>query len=156
DATDSRAIFNEALAVLIAGLTRQRLTFDGQHYQHRDVPIELRPLQQPYPPLWYPTHNPESIQYAARHGYNSVGLGPAAALAKQVDAYRQTWKEHRHEAGRLNGHVAEPKVGALRQVFVADTDEDALDTARSAYRDWYRSITKLWHAHNDHTYDELF
>jgi alkanesulfonate monooxygenase SsuD/methylene tetrahydromethanopterin reductase-like flavin-dependent oxidoreductase (luciferase family) len=156
DVVDSRAIFNEALAVLIAGLTRQRLTFDGRHYQYRDVPIELRPFQQPYPPLWYPTHKPESIEYAARHGYNFVGLGPAALLGQQVDAYWQIWRAHRHEAGRLNGHVAEPRVGALRQVFVADTDDEALATARTAYGNWYRSITKLWHEHGDHTYDEVF
>ena len=28
--------------------------------------MELQPFQQPYPPLWYPTHNPESVQYAAQ------------------------------------------------------------------------------------------
>src|ERR671937_2422464 len=61
DAAGTRAMFNEALAVLVAGLTHERLTFEGQHYQYRDVPMELHPLQQPYPPLWYPTHVPESV-----------------------------------------------------------------------------------------------
>jgi len=41
-------------------------------------------------------------------------------------------------------------------VFVADTDDEARETARTAYGDWYRSITKLWHEHDDHTYDEIF
>ncbi|MGH7961494.1 MAG: LLM class flavin-dependent oxidoreductase, partial [Candidatus Binatia bacterium] len=113
-------------------------------------------LQQPYPPLWYPTHNPESIEYAARNGYHFVGLGPAGLIRQQIDRYRQTWEAHRHESGRLNGHVAQPKLGALRQVFVADTDEEALAVARSAHKDWYRSITKLWHDHNDHNVDRLF
>jgi alkanesulfonate monooxygenase SsuD/methylene tetrahydromethanopterin reductase-like flavin-dependent oxidoreductase (luciferase family) len=156
DVAESRAIFDEALAVLVAGLTRRRLTFAGKHYRYQDVPIELQPLQQPYPPLWYPTHNPQSIEYAARNGFNFVGLGPADLLAGQIEAYWRTWEAHRHEAGRLNGHVAEPKVGALRQVFVADRDDEARTIARSAYEDWYRSITSLWHAHDDHTYDEIF
>ncbi len=124
DATGSRAIFDEALAVLVAGMTQERLTFEGQHYQYHDVPMELHPLQQPYPPLWYPTHNPESIEYAARHGSNFVGLGSAAQVRQQVEAYWQTWQAHRHEPGRFNGHVAEPKVGVLRQVCVADTDDE--------------------------------
>jgi alkanesulfonate monooxygenase SsuD/methylene tetrahydromethanopterin reductase-like flavin-dependent oxidoreductase (luciferase family) len=156
DPAGTRAIFNEALAVLIAGLTNPRLTFEGAHYHYRDVPMELHPFQQPYPPLWYPTHNPESLQYAARHGYNFVGLGPAVAVRQLIDAYWQTWQLHRNDPNRLNGHVAAPKVGILRQVFVAETDDEALAVARAAHRDWYRSITKLWHDHDDHSVDGLF
>jgi alkanesulfonate monooxygenase SsuD/methylene tetrahydromethanopterin reductase-like flavin-dependent oxidoreductase (luciferase family) len=156
DAADTRAIFNETLAVLVAGLTHERLTFEGQHYRYHDVPMELHPLQQPYPPLWYPTHNPESVGYAAKHGYHFAGIGPAAHVRQLVDTYWQTWEAHRHDPDRLNGHVAAPKVGAMRQVFVADTDNEALTVTRSAHRDWYHSITKLWHDHADHSVDEFF
>jgi alkanesulfonate monooxygenase SsuD/methylene tetrahydromethanopterin reductase-like flavin-dependent oxidoreductase (luciferase family) len=156
DPASTRVMFNEVLAVLIAGLTGSRLTFEGEYYQYKDVPIELRPFQQPYPPLWYPTHNPESVQYAARHGYNFVGLGPAVAVREHVDAYWQTWKLHRNDADRLNGHVDAPKVGILRQVVVATTDDEALAITRAAHRDWYRSITKLWHDHSDHSVDGIF
>jgi alkanesulfonate monooxygenase SsuD/methylene tetrahydromethanopterin reductase-like flavin-dependent oxidoreductase (luciferase family) len=118
--------------------------------------MELQPLQQPYPPLWYPTHNPDSVQYAARHGLNFVGLGPAAAVREHVDAYRLTRERHRHAPGRLNGHVAAPRLGILRQVVVAETDAEALTVARAAHGDFYRSITKLWHDHDDHSVDGLF
>ena len=156
DAAQSRAIFNETLAVLVAGLTHTRLSFEGEHYQYHDVPMELQPLQQPYPPLWYPTNNPESVMYAARHGYHFVSLGPAAGVRQLVDVYWQTWEAHRQAPDRLNGHVAEPKVGIVRQVFIADTDAEALAATRAAHGDWYRSITKLWHDHDDHMPDSLF
>ena len=39
---------------------------------------------------------------------------------------------------------------------MAETDDEALAVARSGYTDWYRSITKLWHEHDDHHPDELF
>jgi alkanesulfonate monooxygenase SsuD/methylene tetrahydromethanopterin reductase-like flavin-dependent oxidoreductase (luciferase family) len=156
DAAKSRAIFNEVLAILVTGLTQARLTFEGEHYQYHDVPMELHPLQQPYPPLWYPTQNPESVMYAARHGYHFVSLGPAAGVRQLVDVYWQTWEAHRHVPDRLNGHVAEPKVGVVRQVFIADTDAQALAATRAAHGDWYRSITKLWHDHDDHMPDSLF
>jgi alkanesulfonate monooxygenase SsuD/methylene tetrahydromethanopterin reductase-like flavin-dependent oxidoreductase (luciferase family) len=110
DAATSRALFNEALAVLVAGLTQAQLTFEGAHYQYHDVPMELHPLQQPYPPLWYPTQNPESVRYAARHGYHFVSLGPAG-VRQLVDTYWQTWEAHRQALDRLNGHVAAPRVG---------------------------------------------
>ena len=44
----------------------------------------------------------------------------------------------------------------MRQVVVADSDKEALEVARPAYDDWYHSITKLWHTHNDHSVDNLF
>ena len=156
DPDDTRAVFDETLTILVAGLTNSRLTFAGRHYRYDDVPMELHSLQQPYPPLWYPTHNPDSVQYAARHGYNFVGLGPAAAVREHVDAYWQTWKAHCNDSGRLNGHVPAPKVGILRQVVVADTDDEALVATRAAHHDWYRSIMKLWHDHDDHSVDGLF
>src|SRR5688572_26611257 len=66
DGASARSIFDEALAVIVAGLTHERLTFEGRHFQYRDVPMELRPLQQPYPPIWYPSQTPESATKIAR------------------------------------------------------------------------------------------
>ena len=156
NAAETRAIFDETLAILVAGMTHDRLTFAGERHRYENVPMELRPLQRPYPPLWYPTHNPDSIEYAARHGFNFAGLGPAALVRQQVDLYRKIWSAHRHDPDRINGHVAEPKLGVVRQVFVAETDDEALKSAHAAHGDWYRSITKLWHDHNDSSVDGLF
>jgi alkanesulfonate monooxygenase SsuD/methylene tetrahydromethanopterin reductase-like flavin-dependent oxidoreductase (luciferase family) len=79
-------MFEEALTILVAGLTASRLSFDGRFYRYDDVPMELHPLQQPYPSLWYPTHNPESVQYAARHGTVTISsasarLRPCASMS---------------------------------------------------------------------------
>jgi alkanesulfonate monooxygenase SsuD/methylene tetrahydromethanopterin reductase-like flavin-dependent oxidoreductase (luciferase family) len=156
DPAGTRARFHETLNILIAGLTKARLTFSGEHYRYTDVPMELRPFQRPYPPLWYPTHNPESVQYAAHQGYNYVGLGPAAAVKEHIDAYRQTWERSQHDTARLNRHITAPKLGVLRQVVVAETDDEALAITRAAHDGWYRSITKLWHDHDDHSVDGIF
>jgi alkanesulfonate monooxygenase SsuD/methylene tetrahydromethanopterin reductase-like flavin-dependent oxidoreductase (luciferase family) len=156
DPANSRTMFDEALSVLLAGLTQKRLSFAGTHYHYEDVPIELHPLQQPYPPLWYPTHTPASIEYAGRNGFNFVGLGPAGAVHEHTEAYWREWSAHQHDAGRLNGHVAAPKVGILRLVVVADSDEEAATAARAAHGAWFRSITQLWHEHGDHSIDGLF
>src|SRR5581483_10355169 len=50
DPAKTRALFDEALAIILAGLTRERLTYHGRYHHFDDVPIELRPLQRPYPP----------------------------------------------------------------------------------------------------------
>ena len=156
DSTESRSIMDEALAVLIEGLTHQRLTYRGKYFQYDDVPMELNPFQQPYPPLWYPTRSIDSVKQAAGQGYNCVTIGPASEVRQNVEAYWETWTEHQNDPARLNSHVLEPKVGVMRQVLVADTDEQALATAQAAHGDWFHSITKLWHAHGDHGPDEHF
>lgn len=156
DASETKAIFEEQLTILLEALTHERLTYEGTRHRYRDVPMEVRPHQKPYPPLWYPTFNPETIKSVAREGYHFVGLGPATALKQQYDLYRAEWNAHRDTPGRRNGHVAEPKLGALRQVCIADGDDEAMEIARTAYVDWNRSILKLWHAHDDHTWDRTF
>ncbi|MBO0738987.1 MAG: LLM class flavin-dependent oxidoreductase [Alphaproteobacteria bacterium] len=156
DPESSRELFEEALTVLLQGLTQTRLNFNGAHYHYDDVPMELRPLQHPYPPLWYPTHTPSSVEYAARHGLNFVGLGPAAAVRQHTDVYRRVWNAHRYDPARLNAHVGAPKIGILRLVVIADSDAEAEAAARAAHQVWYRSITQLWHMHGDHSIDGLF
>src|SRR6516164_626305 len=103
-----------------------------------------------------PDSHADQIEYAGRHGFNFVGLGPAAAVREHTDACKRAWGAHRHDPDRLNGHVATPKIGILRLVVVADRDTDAEAAARSAHQVWFRSITQLWHEHGDHSIDGLF
>jgi len=156
DANGSRPIFDEALAILLAGMVSERLTFHGSHYTFVDVPMELGPLQRPYPPLWYPSHSLESMGYVGGNGFNFVGLGSAARVRKQVDAYWAAWEARQGDPTRLSGHVTQPKVGINRLVVVADSDSEALELARSAHADWNKTILTLWHAHGDTSHDELF
>lgn len=144
DALASRDIFEEALQVLTAGLSKPRLSFRGEHYRFRDVPMELHPLQQPYPPLWYGAANHRAAQWAGQHGLHVVSGGSNAALRDTMNVYRDTWETHRHSQERLNPHVTTPMLGARRHIFVADTDAEAQAIARPAYLYWYNSLVKLW------------
>lgn len=145
DAAKARELYHEALAVLTTGMTSPRLTYRGEFYRYDDVPMEMAPLQRPYPPLWYPTTSEEGVRYAARHGMNVVLAGRADGIKRQADLYRETWQAHLGEPGRLNGHVAEPKIGANYKLYVAATDEEALAVARPAQRAHHNSLVKLWH-----------
>jgi alkanesulfonate monooxygenase SsuD/methylene tetrahydromethanopterin reductase-like flavin-dependent oxidoreductase (luciferase family) len=44
----------------------------------------------------------------------------------------------------------------VRQVVIADTDEEAARIAQTAHGVWNRSILKLWHDHDDHSRDAQF
>lgn len=141
---EARDIFEEALEVLVSGLSNERFSFRGEHYRFRDVPMELHPLQQPYPPLWYGAANARSAEWAGRHGLNVVSGGSNAALRETMSIYREAWGKNRQASERLNPHVEAPMLGGRRHVLVADTDAEAEAIARPAYLHWYDSLVKLW------------
>src|SRR5579862_6678863 len=58
DAEGARERFAEAHAVIIKALTSERLSYEGAFHRFEDVPMVLRPLQQPHPPLWYGISKP--------------------------------------------------------------------------------------------------
>src|SRR6204780_5878892 len=73
---DSRDIFIDAFKCVSAGLTRDHLTYKGKYYVYENVPIALRPLQQPHPPFWYASSNDIGSTWAGGQGPASGTLGP--------------------------------------------------------------------------------
>jgi alkanesulfonate monooxygenase SsuD/methylene tetrahydromethanopterin reductase-like flavin-dependent oxidoreductase (luciferase family) len=152
DPEHTREEFEEALQVILAGLTCERLTHHGRHYHYDDVPMELHPVQRPYPPLWYATSNPDSVAWAAARGLHLMGLGPGEAFRPFVQRYREVAPQHRGDPARLNPHVPVPRLGMNRLVVVADTDAEAEAIVRAAHPRWAASFVKLWEEHGNHTY----
>ena len=144
----SREMFQEALEVLLLGFTGERLSYKGEYYQYRNVPIELHPLQQPYPPLWYPTTRRDSVAYAARHGMSTVLAGSPEMLHDRVALYREVWEAHRDDPDRLNPQVTAPQIGVNLKVYVAESDTEALATARPNHRLHHERLVKLWQDFN--------
>ena len=75
DPGNSQAIFLEALDAVVHGLTHDELNHEGAYFSYSGVPMELSPLQEPHPPIWYPTSNPASAAAVGEAGYNFVTLG---------------------------------------------------------------------------------
>jgi alkanesulfonate monooxygenase SsuD/methylene tetrahydromethanopterin reductase-like flavin-dependent oxidoreductase (luciferase family) len=122
--------FAEEFDILVQGLTNERLTHHGVFHDFDDIPMILSPKQKPYPPFWYPGN----LEYAARRGMNHLGGGPLRSLPAQAARYRNLWEQHRDDPDRLNPHVSEPKLGAVKVVFVADSDAEAEAVARRAFK----------------------
>jgi alkanesulfonate monooxygenase SsuD/methylene tetrahydromethanopterin reductase-like flavin-dependent oxidoreductase (luciferase family) len=137
DPDKARAMFNEALSVMLMGISTGEIDFHGQHYDYTKLITRQCPVQRPYPPLWYPTSNAGSVPWVASQGFNtvfSVHLAPDFdRVAEMVQQYRTEYTRHASDSGRLNGHVSDPKVGFMVHIHVADTDEMARQQARPAY-----------------------
>jgi alkanesulfonate monooxygenase SsuD/methylene tetrahydromethanopterin reductase-like flavin-dependent oxidoreductase (luciferase family) len=134
-------IYAEALELVLKGLTEPTLTFHGRFFQFDNVPMELVPLQKPYPPVWYGLHAPESAKRAARKGLRVISLDSVAATCESFDAFRAAWRES-WNATPL------PLMGLGRFIVVADTDAAALTLARRAYPRWHQNFTALHRRHN--------
>jgi len=126
------------VAAGISGLTEDELTYHGKFYNFDHVPIAMKPLQKPFPELWYGTSRPDSIPWAAERGAHIVTLRDTVQARAIIDLYKSEW--HRH--GRAEADL--PKMGINRHIVVADNQTAARDIAQHAYRPWRRHMELLW------------
>jgi alkanesulfonate monooxygenase SsuD/methylene tetrahydromethanopterin reductase-like flavin-dependent oxidoreductase (luciferase family) len=128
DSETNYARYLETLAILREGLSHEQLTYAGRFHSFERLPMYLRPLQQPYPPLWY-MRNPVT---AAMEGMHTIIVGSLDTLAAAVPRYRAAWEEHQGPGGRtLQGDV--PMIGLVVHLVVAETNEEALRIAGPAW-----------------------
>jgi alkanesulfonate monooxygenase SsuD/methylene tetrahydromethanopterin reductase-like flavin-dependent oxidoreductase (luciferase family) len=134
---DARDIYDEALGIVVRGLSERTLSFKGKHFAFENVPMELEPLQRPHPPLWYGVHANDSAARSAKQGLNVISLDSVTATRGFSDSYRAAWKD----SGRAGPM---PKFGLGRMLVVADTDAEALRLAERAYPMWHDSFNALF------------
>lgn len=152
---DKHAIYRETLDLMTRALTEDRLTFESEHHSFADVPMIMKPAQKPMPPIWAGVGSDEGMMFAASYGMNAVGLGPSQRIKHIVEFYRDAWLAKAEEPSRQYSSTKEPKVGALRQIHVAETDDQAWAEAGPAYARWYDSLNWLWREHGTNASSNL-
>ena len=128
----------ESLEVIKKGLASDTLSHKGDFYQFDKVPIVMKPVQRPHPPLWYGIRNPESTSWAAANDVNIVTLKPAIETREITDRYRAEWQKLGKAASCL------PLLGVFRHIVLAGDDGVAKRVAQRAYRCWRKNIELLW------------
>jgi probable F420-dependent oxidoreductase len=78
--------FVEGLQVMKALWTEPQATFTGTFWQFQDVAMEPKPVQQPYPPVWFGARQAPALQRAVQHGDGWMGAG-SSATADFVQQY---------------------------------------------------------------------
>jgi alkanesulfonate monooxygenase SsuD/methylene tetrahydromethanopterin reductase-like flavin-dependent oxidoreductase (luciferase family) len=135
------AMYVEAYNVIMQALTQAEVNFSGKHYRFANVPIDLKPFQQPHPPLWYAVPLPEGAAWPAQNRINIVCGGPLSRVREITDRYRAEWAAAGRPADQL------PLLGINRFVLAADSDCEAMALGRRAWPVFYRSFMKLWKLH---------
>jgi alkanesulfonate monooxygenase SsuD/methylene tetrahydromethanopterin reductase-like flavin-dependent oxidoreductase (luciferase family) len=122
---ESYARFREAVEIVLAAWTHERLTWQGDYWHFEDIEVLPKPLQQPHPPTWIAAGSLDSMLWAASRGYTLM-MGPHSHyrdIAQKREAYRKELEAHGYSlAGR--------DIPIARLIAVAETDEAARDIAR--------------------------
>jgi alkanesulfonate monooxygenase SsuD/methylene tetrahydromethanopterin reductase-like flavin-dependent oxidoreductase (luciferase family) len=140
---ESRERYRETLDIFFAACGGRTLNHSGKYFSYSDLELYIKPRQRPYPPLWFPSSDRNSIDFTARHGYNTVLNTSAAEAGRLYAQYREVWARHRDDPGRHNAHVPAPRLGKSQHVFVADTDAEAERIGSAAYKVWSDHLTHL-------------
>jgi probable F420-dependent oxidoreductase len=117
------ARFNEALALMKRCWTDGQIDFDGGLWKLQGASMEPKPVQKPYPPVWFGGSAPAGMRRAARHGDGFMGAGSqtTASFAEQVAIVRQ-------ELAVQNRDPDEFRIG--KRVYVHVEDDPALARRR--------------------------
>jgi len=135
---DGSRQFPEALRLIKQGMTSDELTFSGEFYKFNNVPMVLKPMQRPHPPIWYGVLSPDSAYWAAVENAHIVTLLPLDPARAVLDRYRM----ERRNLGRADDNF--PLMGLSRHVVLAKTDAIAIHRAERAYQRWFMHMELLW------------
>jgi alkanesulfonate monooxygenase SsuD/methylene tetrahydromethanopterin reductase-like flavin-dependent oxidoreductase (luciferase family) len=144
--SETRDLFREAMDVLIQYFTSDSVTHRGARWRYYDVPVQIKPLQQPFPPLWYGSSSGATRDYIASLGaaMNS-GWAPSARIKQAADLYRAAWERNKDAPLRAQ-RPAQPTIGSVRMIVIAETDAEAEALAQPAYERWYGSLEHQAHS----------
>jgi probable F420-dependent oxidoreductase len=112
------ARFNEALALMKACWTEPEINFDGEWWKLQGASMEPKPVQKPYPPIWFGGSVPAGMRRAVRHGDGFMGAGSqtVAQFTEQVRVVRE----------ELSAQGREPDTFRIgKRVYVRVEDDEA-------------------------------
>ena len=135
---ESRDRYRQTLDAFFAACRGRTMKVGGV-----EAELHVKPYQQPYPPLWFPSSNREGIDFTAAHGYHTAFIGRHADCKPLFERYRELWEEHRNDPGRHNAHVAAPFLARSQHLVIADTDAEAEKLGLQAYETWAGHIHHL-------------
>ena len=137
---NSGKLYIESYDVVMMGLQKGFLNYEGEYFKFKDVPIELECIQKPTPPIWYGMSQPHAVPWAAEHHVNIVCNGPGAPVKAITSRYKDVWGENFGS----NPDCVMPLMGLGRHIVISDTYEKAYALGRKGFEKWYKNLQHLW------------
>ena len=116
------ARFNEALALMKSCWTDEKIDFEGRWWTLQGATMEPKPVQDPYPPIWFGGRVPAGMRRAVRHGNGFMGAGSqtTAGFADSVEIVR----------GELAAQDRDPATFRIGKRVYVHVDDDATLASR--------------------------
>ena len=122
----NREMFEEAHDFVMQAWTRPGpWRYEGKHFHYRHVNPWALPYQNPVPTIIPGVLSLETIQWAADHNYPYLGLGTS------LEPTAELWELYADRAAERGFQAGPENFGYLGMVAVGETEEEALDLARS-------------------------
>jgi alkanesulfonate monooxygenase SsuD/methylene tetrahydromethanopterin reductase-like flavin-dependent oxidoreductase (luciferase family) len=136
-ALDERAArFEETIAILKALWTNDRVTFEGRFWTLDDVPVHIRPVQEPHPEIWIGAESLSGVRRAARLG-DKWPITPQLT-AETLRERLTTYLDKRAELGKPLG-----KQPCRREIMLGADRDDALNKAVAVAEPLYLHMAKV-------------
>jgi alkanesulfonate monooxygenase SsuD/methylene tetrahydromethanopterin reductase-like flavin-dependent oxidoreductase (luciferase family) len=133
DIANNKVMFHEMLDMIELGLRQPNFSYDGTYFQQKQTAINIRPVQDPRPPIWLAGKDPESHRRCARDGYIPFISGGIGSPKKVRDLRNQIEDCYREEGKDPAGIP----IGVLRFLCVSDDRKEVeryVDGARYQQR----------------------
>jgi alkanesulfonate monooxygenase SsuD/methylene tetrahydromethanopterin reductase-like flavin-dependent oxidoreductase (luciferase family) len=122
---ESAARFREAVDIVLAAWTNERLTFAGKHFRFNDVEVLPKPAQRPHPPVWMAATSESAIESAASRGF-SILMDPHSTR-RDIGRKRRLYGERLAAAGFS---LAGREIPTARLIALGDSEAEATEVAR--------------------------
>lgn len=143
DVATTREQWDEAIKLLPRLWTEEGVTHHGDFFDWDDeITVVPRPIQDPHPPLWVASTQPDTCRLAGEKGIGLLmpALNSPAALQAQVDAYKAAVAAPTDQVG----HQVVDDCALFALCFCADDDETARRTGGAAALWYVNTITEIY------------
>ena len=133
--------FHEAHDLILkAWTTPGPFAWEGDHYHFEYVNLWPSVYQKPHPPIWIPSQGSiETIEWAAHPSRKYpfiVSFAPTEAVVRNLNLYREQCRRYGYEADSSC-------LGWSGAVYVAETEERAIEEARAGTKSHYNDFFTL-------------
>jgi alkanesulfonate monooxygenase SsuD/methylene tetrahydromethanopterin reductase-like flavin-dependent oxidoreductase (luciferase family) len=137
----SREMFMESLAIIKRVWADENFDFAGKYFKvSKQTPLSPPLVQKPHPPLLISAQSEESLRFAAE---NDLPFAQIDALIEECERDQRMYREIQVAFG----HKPSKRLFITREIYVADTDEQA---RREAYR-YLVAYWELWGRYSQFT-----
>lgn len=141
---DRPSRMREGIEAIRALWTQPEANYQGEHFRYENVTLRPLPLQKPHPPIWMASKAAGAVAAAARlaEAWFADPITPMSVLKDRLVVYRKALAKQ----GKPTEGYEFP---LMREVYCAETDEQAWEEARDGVLAAYREYLDWGHLLDD-------